>query len=380
MKGRRVCMAIAMTTFAMTPVASSGQFLPDTVIRTDGGVRFQLELLLTGVEVPSAMAFLPNGQLLLAERAAGRLSIVSVESKQVTRIEGLPTMHRYLDAGLHDVIVSPDFENDHLVYFSWSVGDSLASALEVSRARLEGHRLTDVQRLFRAREPQDTSYHYGGRLLLVGDDLYITVGEHHHRRYAQDLSSDLGKVVRIHADGTVPDDNPFVSRPGALPEIWTLGHRNPQGMTMDPSTGDIWINEHGPWGGDELNLIKKGANYGWPVVTWGLEYNGQPVGEGRTHMEGMEQPAFVFEASTAPSDMFFYTGDAFPQWKGSLFNGSMGRERRLDRIVLEGHRVIFEERLLSDLRLRVRTIEQGPDGFIYVGVDQGMLFRIRPPM
>jgi glucose/arabinose dehydrogenase len=293
-------------------------------------------------------------------------------------VHGLPSIFGQLDAGLHDVALDPDFSDNGLVYFSWSAGDSLASSLEVSRARLEGNRLVDVTRIFRAEPARDTAYHYGGRLLLDGSYLYVTVGEHHYRPLAQDLSSDLGKTIRLFQDGRIPEDNPFVGRPGARPEIWTLGHRNPQGMARDPLTGEVWINEHGPLGGDELNHLRRGGNYGWPLVTWGREYDGTPVGGGNTHEEGVEQPVFVFDRSTAPSDMFFYTGDAFPRWKGSVFGGSMGRGRRMDRLVLEEDRVVFHERLLDDLRLRVRTIEQGPEGFIYVGVDEGILFRLRP--
>ena len=371
-------LGIAGVALVMGPALALGQELPDSVIESDGGVRFRLETVLTGLEAPAAMTFLPDGRLLLAERPAGRLSIVDVTSRRVTEVHGLPPLFGQLDAGLHDVALDPDFSHNGLVYFSWSAGDSLASSLEVSRARLEGDRLVDVARIFRAEPARDTAYHYGGRLLLDGPYLYITVGDHHYRQFAQDLSTDLGKTIRLFQDGSIPEDNPFVGTPGARTEIWTLGHRNPQGMARDPLTGELWINEHGPLGGDELNVLRRGANYGWPLATWGKEYDGTPVGDGRTHLQGVEQPVFVFESATAPSDMFFYTGDAFPQWKGSLFGGSMGRGRRLDRLVLEENRVVFQERLLGDLRLRVRTIEQGPEGFIYVGVDEGILFRLRP--
>ena len=370
--------AAAAIAMCGTAGAAGGQTLPDTAIESEGGVRFRLETIVTGVETPSALAFLPDGRLLLAERPAGRLSIVDVASREVVPVEGLPAVFGALDAGLHDVVVSPTFADDHLLYLSWSVGDSLASALEVARARLEGSRLVEVTRLFRAEPARDTAYHYGGRLLLDGPWLFVTVGEHHHRWEAQDLGSHLGKVIRIRSDGRLPGDNPFTATPDARPEIWTLGHRNPQGMARDPRTGEIWIDEHGPLGGDELNLLRRGANYGWPLVSWGIEYDGAPVGDGRTHAVGVEQPVFVFERRTAPSDLFFYTGDAFPRWRGNLFGGAMGRARRLVRIVLERGRVLHEEGLLRDLDLRFRAVEQGPDGFIYVGVDEGVVFRMVP--
>ncbi|HVE79867.1 MAG TPA: PQQ-dependent sugar dehydrogenase [Gemmatimonadaceae bacterium] len=197
------------------------------------------------------------------------------------------------------------------------------------------------------------------------------------RARAQRLDTHHGKVVRIHDDGRVPDDNPFRRRPGALPEIWSYGHRNPQGLVFEPGTARLWEHEHGPKGGDEVNLIRRGRNYGWPVITYGREYAGGRVGEGLTREEGMEQPAHYYVPSIAPSGMAWYDGRAFPAWRGSLFVGALAL-RHLNRLVIDGDRVLREERLLEDRRGRVRSVAQGPDGFLYLGVDAGLLLRIRP--
>lgn len=373
-----VAAVAASLAVSLVPCGSAAQMPPDTVMASEDGVRFRVEVVTTGVEVPSALEFLPDGRLLLAERPSGRLSCVDLASGIRTPVRGVPPVFGQLDAGLHDVVAHPDFGRNHLLYLSYSEGDSLANALVVSRARLEGDSLVAMQRIFRAVPALDTAYHYGGRMALQDGYLFVTVGNHHNRGVAQDLSKDVGKVVRLLEDGRVPDDNPFVGRAGARPEIWSYGHRNPQGMAVDPATGALWINEHGPFGGDELNRVRPGRDYGWPVITYGREYEGGPVGRGITHHPGMEQPVYVFERSTAPSDMLFYTGDAFPAWRASLFNGAMGAVRHLNRLVVEDGRVLHEERLLKDLRWRIRSLAQGPDGFLYLGVDQGMIVRIVP--
>jgi len=219
--------------------------------------------------------------------------------------------------------------------------------------------------------------HYGCRLLLRDGFLFISMGDRLTRDSAQNLSTHNGKIIRLHEDGRLPADNPFLSTPQARPEIWSYGHRNQQGMDFHPQTGELWIHEHGPKGGDEINIVRPGRNYGWPIITYGEEYEGGPVGKGLTQQEGMEQPVYYYVPSIAPSGMTFYTGEAFAAWKGDIFLGAMAG-RHLNRLVIEGNEVIEEERLLEDLHWRIRCVKQGPDGALYIAVDQGMIVRLRP--
>jgi len=341
--------------------------------------RIRVEVVATGLEVPSSLAFLPDGDALICERPSGRMSLLDLRTGARTPLEGVPPVFGENDAGLHDVILHPNYATNHLIYFSYSekAATGSGSVTVVDRARLNGTHLENRERLFTAVPPGDTAYHYGGRLVLQNGYLFITVGEREERYRAQDLDSDNGKVLRLFEDGRVPPDNPFVNHPGARSEIWSYGHRNPQGLAVRPETGDLWEDEHGPKGGDEVNLIRPGLDYGWPIVTYGREYSDETIGDGITWKEGMEQPIYFYVPSIAPSDMLFYTGTAFPKWRGNLFIGAMGK-RHLNRLVLQGDQVVREERILGGRGWRVRVVKQGPDGFLYLGVDQGMLLRIRP--
>jgi aldose sugar dehydrogenase len=248
----------------------------------------------------------------------------------------------------------------------------------VERAKLEGKNLVSRQVLFTTHPFFTNGAHYGSRLALKDGYLYITIGERYSLKdSAQTLGNHLGKVLRLKDDGSVPTDNPFVNQPGALPQIWSYGHRNPQGLAFHPITGELWEGEHGPKGGDELNLVKPGKNYGWPIITYGVDYSGEPVGAGITEKAGMEQPVHYYKPSIGPSGMVFYTGNAFPEWKGSLFQGALALTH-LNRLVLEGNKVVKEERLFEQMNWRVRNVAQGPDGFLYIAVDGGMVMRIRP--
>lgn len=339
--------------------------------------RFRVEVIATGIRVPWGIAFLPDGRALVTDRPVGRLELMDATTGRLTAVDGMPEVHGQVDGGILDVVLHPDYARNGWIYISYAVHLDSGNTTVVDRARLRGTTLVDRQRLFTARPVVDNSNHFGCRLVLADGYLFISLGERDTRDLAQDLGSHNGKIIRIHDDGRVPRDNPFVGRAGALAEIWSYGHRNPQGLARNPRTGELWEHEHGPKGGDEINIIRRGRNYGWPVITYGEEYTGGPVGAGLTQKEGLEQPVFYYRPSIAPSGMTFYTGDAFPGWRGSVFIGGMAI-KHLNRLVVDGARVMHEERLLADRGWRVRSVAQGPDGFLYVGIDGGMIVRIRP--
>ena len=276
-----------------------------------------------------------------------------------------------------DVLVHPDYARNGWIYLVLSIEVPGGNTTVVDRAHLVANSLTDRQRVFTARPVKPNSNEFGSRLVLDHGYLYVTLGQRNLPENAQDLGSDLGKIIRLREDGTIPKDNPFVHRTGALAEIWTYGNRNPVGLAIDPATGALWEHEHGPLGGDEINIIRRGLNYGWPVITYGLDYSGKPVGAGITHHSGMEQPVFYYDPDIAPSGMLFYTGKDFPRWRNNIFIGSL-TVRYLARLVVEGDHVIHEERLLLDRGWKIRAVQQAPDGSLYIGVDGGFLARISP--
>ncbi len=330
-----------------------------------------------GLEIPWGLAFLPDGRMLITERE-GRLQLYDPAARRLTEIEGVPDVATGNQGGLLDVLVHPKYAENGWIYFSYSARQGRDRTTRVSRARLSGRRLADLETLFVAEPFHSTQHHFGCRLAIdAAGYLYLSVGDRGRRHAAQDLGTHLGKVIRLHDDGRVPGDNPFAGSDGARPEVWSYGHRNPQGLSFHPETGDLWEHEHGPRGGDEVNVIEPGRNYGWPVVTYGEEYSGGKIGEG-TRKAGMEQPRKHYVPSIAPSGMTFYTGDAFPAWKGSLFLGALVLTH-LNRLTLENGRIVGGERLLDDRSLRVRNVTQGPDGLLYLLVDDGMLLRLQPP-
>ena len=324
---------------------------------------------------PWSMAFLPNGDMLVTERP-GRLRIVRKGKLIEKPVEGTPTVVARGQGGLLDVIVHPNFASNRLIYLSYSkaTGDSAGATTAVVRGRLADDRLTNVEEIFLA-QTRGTGGHFGSRLAFDRNGfLFITVGDRMappagnlEAHPAQDLSNHHGKINRVHDDGRVPADNPFVGREGARPEIWTYGHRNQQALAIHPETGDVWATEHGPQGGDELNLIRKGLNYGWPVIGFGMNYRSGIAIHSGTHREGMEQPVNIWVPSIGASGMLFYTGDKFPAWKGSLFAGGLVGEQ-LVRLTLDGQRAEPAEVLLRR-QGRIRDVRQGPDGFIYLAID-----------
>ncbi|HEY2134296.1 MAG TPA: PQQ-dependent sugar dehydrogenase [Xanthobacteraceae bacterium] len=332
-----------------------------------------------GLVNPWSLAFLPDGRMLVTERP-GRMRIVAPDGTLSPPLAGLPPVHAGGQGGLLDVRLDHDHATNHLLYFCYS-RDSGGSAA-VARARLAGGeppRLDDVKTIFTQQGPGGGN-NYGCRIEQAPDgNLFVTLGDHFGPRdQAQNLANHIGKIVRIRPDGTVPPDNPFVGRPDAKPEIWALGVRNPQGLAFDPATGKLWEQEHGPRGGDEVNIIEKGRNYGWPVIGYGIDYNGARI-HASTHRDGMEQPVWYWVPSIAPSGMAFYTGDLFAAWKGSLFIGALKAEL-LVRLARDGDKITKEERLLTGLGERIRDVRQGPDGALWLLTDNaaGRILRLAP--
>ena len=345
-------------------------------------IGFEVVELVTGLEHPWALAILPDGTMLVTERP-GRLRRVGADGAVSAPLSGLPKIFVDGQAGLLDVVLSPEFAKDKRVYVSFAEpslrGNKTGTA--VARGRLEGDALRDVEVIYRQEPKLSSGTHVGSR--LVFDDaghLFVTQGDNRVDAAVQQLDTLQGKLVRIWPDGRIPDDNPFVKREGARPEIWSYGHRNMQGVALHPVTRKVWTSEHGPMGGDELNIPEAGRNYGWPVITHGRDYSGSPVkgAVGKT-AEGMEPPHHVWEVSPALSGMLFYSGKAFPEWKGNLFVGALAKSA-LIRLELDGDRVVHEERLLTERAERIRDVREGPDGAIYVLVDEenGKLLRIQP--
>jgi len=332
-----------------------------------------------GLEHPWGLAFLPDGRMLVTERA-GRLRLVATDGRPSAPLGGVPAVAAGGQGGLLDVALSPRFAQDRLVYLSFSEPGPAGASTAVARGRLGDRGLEGTAVVWRQQPKVDGSFHWGSRLVFRPDGtLFVTLGERlTHREAAQDLSVTLGKIVRINADGSVPPDNPFVGRDGVRPEIWSYGHRNVQAAALDAG-GRLWTVEHGARGGDELNQPQAGRNYGWPVITYGVNYGiGTKIGEG-TAKPGMEQPIHYWVPSIAPSGMAFYTGERFPRWKGNLFVGAL-RDQMLVRLQLDGEKVVKEERLLKNALGRIRDVRTGPDGLIYLLTDEsnGVLARLDP--
>ncbi|WP_292051693.1 MULTISPECIES: PQQ-dependent sugar dehydrogenase [unclassified Brevundimonas] len=336
----------------------------------------------SGLENPWGLALLPDGNWLVTEKP-GRLRIVSSEGRIGAPIAGVPAVDAKGQGGLLDVILSPTFGQDRLVYFSYAQPRQGGNGTAVARARLsdDNTKLENLQVIFEVAQTYDGDKHYGSSLAFAPDGkLYITIGERSDkpkRPDAQNLGTHHGKVVRINADGSVPQDNPFVGREGALPHNFTYGHRNPQGIAIQPGTGAVWTIEHGTRGGDELNLIQAGSNYGWPIAGYGIEYNGQPIPGMETAAEGTVQPVYYWDPVIAPGGMTFYEGSMFPEWKGNALIAGLGG-KHLVRLVIENNRVVGEERLLTGLGSRIRDVAVAADGAVWVITDEedGKLVRL----
>jgi glucose/arabinose dehydrogenase len=338
------------------------------------------EIVAEGLTRPWSVAFLPDGGMLISERH-GTLRHVNTQGElEAEPIVGLPTIKEHGQGGLLDVVLHPNFKDNHWVYFSYAEPDGGTYGTTVARGRLEGRRFEQVQTIFRMGRKTKSRNHFGSRLVFDHQGyLYITLGDRGDRPRAQDLNDHAGSVIRLNDDGGIPTTNPFIKESSALKEIFSYGHRNIQGAALHPETGKLWTHEHGPHGGDEINIPDPGANYGWPVITYGLNYGSRTkIGEG-TKKAGMVQPIYYWVPSIAPSGMTFYTGDKFGNWKGNLFVGSL-KFQQLVRLELDGEKVTHEERLLTGTLGRIRDVRQGPDGFIYllVDADNGKLIRLFP--
>jgi glucose/arabinose dehydrogenase len=339
---------------------------------------FRVVKLVEGLDHPWSLAFLPDGRMLVTERS-GRLNLLSPGFKR-TNIEGVPRVAASGQGGLLEVALHPRFSENSIIYLSYAGPGEGGVATELMRARLGATRLEQAQVIFR-QEPKTTGgIHFGGRIVFDrAGFLYLTLGERGQMQRAQYPGNHHGSVIRLHDDGRVPADNPFVGKSDWKPEKFDLGHRNVQGAAFHPQTGMLWTHEHGPQGGDEINVIRAGTNYGWPVITYGANYGtGTKIGEG-THKAGMAQPLYYWVPSIAPSGMAFYTGDRFPKWKGNLFVGAL-RDEMLVRLVLDGEKVVKEERLLKGVLGRIRDVRAGPDGYIYLLTDEsnGVMARLEP--
>jgi glucose/arabinose dehydrogenase len=336
-----------------------------------------------GLEHPWALAFLPDRQGMLVTERPGNLRVVSAGGKLSAPLNGVPKVWAKAQGGLLDVALSPDFKQDRMIYLSYAEGggqgDKAGTAVGRGRLSEDLTTLNDFRVIFRQEPKLSVGNHFGSRLVFDRDGyLFVTLGENNDRPTAQDLDKLQGKVVRLYPDGKVPEDNPFVGQAGVRPEIWAYGVRNPQGVALNPWTGTLWENEHGPLGGDEVNIIERGKNYGWPLATHGINYSGQPIPEakGKT-AEGTAGPHHVWEKSPGLSGLAFYDGDRFKAWQHNAFIGALVT-RELIRLQFDGDKVVHEERLLGELGKRIRDVRQGPDGYLYVLTDEedGGLYRV----
>ena len=340
----------------------------------------RLTTLTKGLENPWSLAFLPDGRMLVTERA-GRMRILDRNFKLDPQpIEGLPEIVARGQGGLFDVVLHPDYDKNGWIYWAYNAPGAGGWGTALARGKLQGHRMTDVQVLFSMEPKTRSGQHFGGRIVFdKAGMVYLTLGDRGDKDRSQNLADHAGSVIRLHDDGRVPPDNPFVKKSDAKPEKWTLGNRNIQGAAIHPQTGELWTHEHGPQGGDEINIARSGRNYGWPVITHGVNYGlGSKIGEGKAKT-GLEPPLYVWVPSIAPSGMTFVSGARFPGWQGDLLIGAL-RDQSLVRLKLDGEKIVLEERLLKGQVGRVRDVRIGPDGLIYLLSDasDGALLRLEP--
>ena len=362
-------------------VVSSSALSQTAVFRSEVG-NIQVETIVGGLVNPWALAFLPDGRMLVTERP-GRMRIVTRDGKLSPPLAGVPKVAASGQGGLLDVITDRNFVQNRTIYFCYADPVSGGAQTSLARAVLdagETPKLDKLQRIFQQEGPPSSGNHFGCRIVQMPDgNLFLTMGDHYRPRDdAQNLGNHIGKIVRIAPDGSVPKDNPFVGKQGAKPEIWSYGHRNSQGAALNPTSGKLWMHEHGPRGGDEINIPEAGKNYGWPVIGFGIDYSGLRIHEA-THKPGMEQPIVQWTPVIAPSGMAFYQGDLFPKWRGNVFIGGLAT-RMLVRLELNGEKVVREERLLRDLNERIRDVRAGPDGALWLLTDNsaGRVLRLSP--
>lgn len=371
-----LCASTLIT--AIAPVYAA----PIQELKSEQGT-LEVTPIVEGLDHPWALAFLPDRQGMLVTERPGNLRLVSADGKLSAPLDGVPKVWAKGQGGLLDVVLSPDFKQDRTVYLSYAEGggkgDKAGTAVGRGQLSQDLKTINNFKVIFRQEPKLSVGNHFGSRLVFDRDGyLFITLGENNDRPTAQDLDKLQGKVVRIYPDGKVPDDNPFVGQTGVRPEIWSYGQRNPQGAALNPWTGVLWENEHGPRGGDEINIIERGKNYGWPLATHGINYSGQPIPEatGKT-AEGTVAPHHVWEKSPGLSGMAFYDADRFQAWQHNVFIGALVTQE-LIRLQFDGDRVVHEERLMGELNKRIRDVRQGPDGYLYVLTDEddGVLYKV----
>jgi glucose/arabinose dehydrogenase len=372
-------LLLVLVSLLIYPVWNDASQAAETTIKTKlHSIRIQT--ITASLDHPWGLAFLPDNRFLVTERS-GRLRIVTADGVLSDPISGLPDIRDEGQGGLLDIALGSDFSESGLVFFTYSEPGPDGSSTALARARLDltSMSLNEVKVLFSQQPKSAGGRHYGSRIVLARDgSIFITTGDRGQRDRVQNPKINRGQVIRLKQDGTIPSDNPFVGVPSHRPEVWSLGHRNPQGATLHPTTGELWTVEHGARGGDEINIPRAGRNYGWPVISYGHHYSGQSIGEG-THKVGMEQPIYYWDPSIAPSGMTFYAGDVFPGWKGNLFVGAL-RDQVLVRLSVSGEQIVDEERILTELEERIRDVRQGPNGYLYILTDSpnGKLIRLTP--
>lgn len=342
-------------------------------VHSSAGQKFNYEILMKEKEVIWGFDFLEDGRIIFSERS-GRLAIFDPKRKGVFTVTGSPKVWAKGQGGLLDVRVHPTRKNE--IYLTYSLPEGKGATTAIGMGKLEGTELKGFKKLFSAVEANSNEIHFGSRIEFDNGHIFLTVGDRNERKNVQNLAYHTGKLIRIKEDGSVPADNPFVNTKNARPEIWALGIRSPQGLAFHPETKELWMAEMGPRGGDELNLMKKGLNYGWPVITYGREYWGPKIGDG-TAKEGMEQPVAYWVPSISPSAMAFYSGSAFPQWKNNIFIANLSGQH-VRRLALENNKVTQQEELLKDESTRFRNVRTGPDGFLYLSTDDGKIARLVP--
>ena len=345
-------------------------------IENKGPQPFKVEIIAEGLGVPWGMLFLDKENLLLTERE-GFIKKIHIPTGKIIQITGAPVVYAKGQGGLLDVILHPEFKKTQWIYLTYSIEKRGNQSTALARGVLKGNKIIRLKVLFTAKPFQSSSIHFGSRLTFDDEGfLFMTVGDRGKKKEAQNLGSHLGKLLRLNDKGKAVSDSPFIKIKGAKQEIWSFGHRNPQGLFIHPETKQLWLQEHGPKGGDEINLIKKGGNYGWPVITYGKSYIGFKIGEG-THKKEMEQPVKYFTPSIAPCGLLIYSGKRFPKWKGDFFSGALILTH-LNKLKIHDETVLNEEKLLSSFGFRFRNVIEGPEGFIYAAVDQGMILKISP--
>lgn len=369
---RFICLLLMIGIFYVV----QGQPVAGSTITTQKQ-KFILEILTTDLKSPWGIAFLPDGRILVNEKE-GEIRIIKDGKLLDERITGVPKVYTNGQGGLMDIQLHPDYSKNGWIYLTYAKPDGdNGGGTVIARAKLKGNELTNLEELFKAIPTSTSGAHFGSRIVFDGKGyIFFSSGERGKKENAQDLSNHLGKIMRLHEDGRVPKDNPFINKPGAKPEIWSYGHRNPQGLYYDRHTNTLWDHEHGPKGGDELNKVEKGKNYGWPVITWGINYDGKPISD-ISVKEGMEQPVRYWVPSIAPCGMTMVTSDKYPNWKDNLLVGALAFQL-IARVELNNGKFVAEERILEKIG-RVRAVAQSPDGYIYITTENpGTVSRLVP--